>query len=123
MDASWTEANQRYLVSAVAALRAVLEGQAGPSPGASTSSDDERAFASAPPAGETLVNIFGLAPFERNVLLLCAGIELDGGLAAACATANGDAARPYPTFGLALAALPDAHWSALTPAAPLRRWQ
>ena len=27
----------------------------------------------------------------------------------------------YPTFGLALAASDDAHWSALTPAGPLRR--
>ena len=29
----------------------------------------------------------------------------------------------YPTFSLALAALPEAHWSALTPAGPLRRWR
>src|SRR5262249_25818768 len=31
--------------------------------------------------------------------------------------------RPWPTFRLALAALPAPHWSALTPSAPLRRWR
>ena len=35
----------------------------------------------------------------------------------------GNPQRTYPTFSLALAALPEAHWSALTPAAPLRRWR
>ena len=37
--------------------------------------------------------------------------------------AHGDAGARYPTFGLALAALPTPHWSALAPAAPLRRWR
>src|SRR5262249_4461176 len=59
---------------------------------------------------------------ERDVLLLCAAVEFDGAFAARCATAQGDPARPYATFALALAALPNAHWSALTPDAPLRRW-
>ncbi len=39
------------------------------------------------------------------------------------AAAQGDPARTYPTFTLALAALPESHWSALTPAAPLRYWR
>src|SRR4029453_6660350 len=62
-------------------------------------------------------------PFQRYVLLLCAGMELDGSFAASCAAAQGDSRRAYPTFGLALAALPDAHWDALLPAASLRRWR
>jgi ATP-dependent 26S proteasome regulatory subunit len=76
-----------------------------------------------PAALQRLCDIFGLSPFERDTLLLCAGIELDGGFAALCANTQGDAARPWPTFGLALAALDDAHWSALLPGAPLRRWR
>lgn len=66
---------------------------------------------------------FGLSPFERDLLLLCAGVELDGRLASLCAAANGDPRQPCPTFSLALAALDDPHWSALSPARPLRRWQ
>jgi hypothetical protein len=77
----------------------------------------------APPALETLSAAFSLSPFERDLLLLCASMELDSTFAAQCATAQGDPGRAYPTFGLALAALPEAHWSALTPAAPLRRWR
>ena len=77
----------------------------------------------APPALETLSLAFGLSPFDHDLLLLCAGMELDSTFAALCAAAQGDPRRAYPTFGLALAALPDAHWSALVPTAPLRYWR
>jgi ATPase family associated with various cellular activities (AAA) len=76
-----------------------------------------------PSALEMLCTRFGLSPFERDVLLLSAGVELDSTFAALCARAQGDPARPFPTFSLALAALPGAHWSALSPGAPLRRWR
>ena len=66
---------------------------------------------------------FGFSPFERDVLVLCAGMELDASFGSLCASAQGDPSRSYPTFSLALAALEGAHWSALTPAAPLRRWR
>jgi len=76
-----------------------------------------------PPALEALCAAFGLSGFERDVLLACAGVELDSNFAACCAAAQGDSRRAYPTFGLALAAFPGAHWSALSPASPLRRWR
>jgi SpoVK/Ycf46/Vps4 family AAA+-type ATPase len=76
-----------------------------------------------PSALEDLCAAFGLSPFERDVLLLCAGVELDSAVAPLCAAAQGDPSRPFPTFSLALAALPEAHWSALSPASPLRRWR
>jgi hypothetical protein len=47
---------------------------------------------------------------------------MDSDLAALCAEANRSPSRTYPTFGVALASLPDAHWSALTPTSPLRRF-
>jgi hypothetical protein len=78
-----------------------------------------------PPAAalETLRAAFALSDFERDVVLLCAGIELDADFAEICAAAQRDPTRAYPTFGLALAALPNAHWSALAPDGPLRRWR
>jgi len=76
-----------------------------------------------PPALETLCAMFGLSPFERDVLLLCAGMELDATFPVLCASAQGDPQRAYPTFSLAQAALPAPHWSAITPAGPLRRWR
>jgi hypothetical protein len=88
-----------------------------------TALDEAAAALPAPSALETIVRRFGLSPFERDVLLLAAGPELDSGFAARCAAAQGDPARRLPTFSLALAALPGAHWSALLPSAPLRHWR
>ena len=70
-----------------------------------------------------LTAMFGLTPFERDLLMLCAGAEMDSGVAALCAEMNGLRQQTSPTFGMALAALPEGHWSALSPAAPLRRWR
>ncbi|MDG4866271.1 AAA family ATPase, partial [Streptomyces sp. T-3] len=70
-----------------------------------------------------LATCFGLTPFERDLVLLTAAYELDPTTAARCAAASGDPERAYPTFSLALAALGEPHWSALTPVAPLRRWR
>ncbi len=76
-----------------------------------------------PQALSLLCSGFKLSPFERDLLLLCAGPELDASFPALIAQASGDSARRHPTFSLALAALPEAHWSALSPNAPLRRWR
>jgi hypothetical protein len=75
-----------------------------------------------PPALRVLCEAFGLSAFERDVLLLCAGLELDARFPALFARAQGEAQRAYPTFSLALAACPGSHWDALAPQAPLRRW-
>jgi vesicle-fusing ATPase len=73
------------------------------------------------PAVDRLARLLGLSPFERQLLLLAAAVELDGELAALVASLQGG--EPRPTFGLALAALPGAHWDALAPRSPLRRWR
>lgn len=130
----WHEANQRYLTAALAELRAALEGYAsrgddgasdasvsGSAPG--DSQTEIAATMPRPAALDRLCQAFGLSSFERDVLLLCAGVELDASFAAVCAAAHDNPGCPYPTFGLALAARPGAHWSALTPAAPLRHWR
>ena len=133
----WFEFNQRHLVAALGHVREALEGYAargpevppsapaGAAPGATQTADDAQppGEGDARPALDALCQKFGLSSFERDILLLCAGIELDSSFAQVCARAHGDAERVQPTFGLALAALPGAHWSALTPAAPLRRWR
>jgi hypothetical protein len=132
---NWAEANQQYLMSALEAVRAALEGRVSIEEGRAGSPQPAENGkikngahgvtrpTAPPPALETLCKLFGLSPFERAVLLMCAGMELDSKFAAVCAKANGDSRRDYPTFSLALGALPDAHWSALTPDAPLRRWR
>ncbi len=117
---TWAEANQRYLMDALARVRGYVErkgaGLPEPDPAAAEVMPD-------PPAIEAIAASFNLSPFERDILLLCAGVELDSALAAACAMAQGDGDQRYPTFGLALSVLPGAHWSALSPTAPLRHFR
>ncbi|HEV2962505.1 MAG TPA: ATP-binding protein [Candidatus Angelobacter sp.] len=139
---NWTENNQRYLSAALAELRALLEQHARKQPGerpqaayeehaerlakvrpASGLSEDDVAEHEPSSALEMLSKTFGLSSFESSIVLLCAGTELDSSFAGLCAAAQGEPARPYPTFSLSLAALPAPHWSALNPAAPLRRWR
>ena len=83
----------------------------------------DAALAMSPSALEVLCQRLDLSTFERDVLLLCAGMELDATFPTLCAAIHGDALRSYPTFGLAQTTLPDAHWSAVAPSGPLRQWR
>jgi hypothetical protein len=121
---SWPEANQRYLAAALDRVRvAVARHAAGEAPGEDAAPPSEPTWESGPPpALLRLVTAFGLSAFERDLLVLCAGVELDAAFAALCRDAQGGPIAA-PTFSLALAALPGAHWSALAPAGPLRYWR
>lgn len=117
----WYAANQQYLMDALAHVLAHVRRCAGETvhtPAEMWTHAREGEFAL-----NRVVDAFNLSSFEVGILLLCAGMELDGAVAELCARAQNDSARPYPTFALALAALPDAHWSALSPGAALRYWR
>ncbi len=126
----WLEANQRYLLAALAVVRGMLERYRSQDIpefkeqqiGRQQELQSAAAVMPVPSALDKLCRIFNLSTFERDVLLLCAGMELDASFAPLCATAQ-DGQRAYPTFSLALNALPDAYWNAIAPTAPLRRWQ
>jgi len=116
----WITANQKLLELELMRLRQRLTKE---DPSADDSAPRLAAGAAAmpsPPAIDLIVQAFGLSSFERDLLLLCAGAEMDADIAGACAAATG---RGLPTFGLAFAALGAPHWSALTLARPLRRWR
>ncbi len=121
-----------FLAAAVAWVRAALSGS-------------ERAEAYARMADERewsafagIADAFNLSPFEQQVLLLCIAFELDTSIGALCASPDlhfqgiGPAAesqapasyvgKPFPTFALALNVFDDAHWDALSPEGPLRKW-
>jgi AAA+ superfamily predicted ATPase len=111
----WSAANQRGLMAELSRLRRVLGGE--PNEPEAPPPD------STPSALDALCAMFGLSGFERRIVLLCAGMELDGGFAAQCAAAPGSGGNPWPSFGLALAAFPEGHWDALANRAPLRHWR
>jgi hypothetical protein len=129
---TWLEANHDYLVASLSVLRCGLEQYLADENGksekkaeyesAKQSLDEAGRALPSPSALESLCSIFGLTPFERDVVLLCAGVELDSRFASLCAAFHGGSPKS-PTFSLALATLSDPHWSALTPAAPLRYWR
>jgi hypothetical protein len=75
------------------------------------------------PAMTLLSQSFGLSRFEKEILLLCAAMELDMRIAAMCADAQGNSERPYPTFALAMNLFDEPAWSALSPEGPLRHWR
>jgi len=125
---NWQEANQTYLT---AALHEVLTELLNHSAAASIethetdtagmsyiSTDEARRSMFSPPAIETLTATFGLSSFERKILLVCAGIELDAHFHRQIVKITGH----LPTFSLALSAFADAHWSAVSPSSPLRYW-
>ncbi len=118
---AWLDFNRTYLLAALAEVRQALDLSAETGRGEESLEGGSDSWAAdswaadgdalgVPPALEQLCLSLGLSHFERAVILLCAGVELDSAFAAI-----------EPTFGLALAALPEAHWSALAPQAPLRR--
>jgi hypothetical protein len=156
-ETDWQEANSRHLSAAVAWVRARLAALAPPAAEAAPSAQRrfpwERAPAprapahtardpaslladmttiargmSPPPALQVLARQLSLTPFERDLLLLCAAVELDTGVAALCAraqgpVAEGEAARSWPTFALGMSLFDDPSWDALSPDRPLRYWR
>lgn len=130
---NWTEANQCFLTAAIAGIGKLLENYAsaaGLKPETKPAAEPDTTEGSCIQAGqcppsalETLCAAFRLSPFERDILLLCAAVELDSSVASLVTLISGNSLKTGPTFSLALAVLPDPHWSALTPAAPLRRFR
>jgi len=132
VESDWFSANQATLVTEVAEIKAMLQRHAerGPrtvngerdTPPTSKSrfttaqkvadqiesrdlDDEETGADTSLSALQQLCMAFRLSRFERSLLVMCAGIELDAAMASLCAAAQGDASRNYPTFSLALAAL------------------
>src|SRR5262249_56975515 len=95
-ELSWVEANQRYLTAALGVIRATLRQHAGCTGGqrgadlgeAEARVAEAAAGLPAPSALDTLSAAFGLSPFERDILLLFAGLEPDASMGAPCSPAE-----------------------------------
>jgi hypothetical protein len=117
----WTTANQRVLAAEFARIRALLAGDDPQT--AAAKLEAARAQLASKAAIDVIVESFDLTEFEREVLLLCAGVEMDAAVAAACPPSADWIGLPRVTFSLALARLSKPHWSALAPVAALRKWR
>src|SRR5687767_2786262 len=106
LDVEWLSFNQRVLANEIARVRALL-GQpaaedAPPALESLRSLDASSQVTEAvhptsvrPPTVEALRAAFGLTTFERDLVLLCAGMELDASVAMACGAAHGDPQRSF----------------------------
>jgi AAA+ superfamily predicted ATPase len=130
----WFQSNQNYLVAATNQLFNLLKNytnqlknESGPKAASFRQDQSELKRISAampsPPALEQLCQRFKLSEFERYILVFCTALEIDSRFPGLCAEAQGSDHQYYPTFGLALSALPSPHWSALAPDGPLRHWK
>ncbi|MEG4443417.1 AAA family ATPase [Microcoleus sp. AT9_B5] len=131
-SSQWQNANIKYLMASVAVIEQILSSYITEPENCLSSLKVEQArlelmaVASAMPSPSALQELtigFNLSDFERDVLLLCAGMELQQNFDSLCADAQGDGQLSYPTFNLAMSALAAPHWNAISPDHPLRRWQ
>jgi ATPase family associated with various cellular activities (AAA)/Winged helix domain, variant len=120
---SWADRNQQWLSAAIARLRERFEAKlADGTPGGVQDCVDVTLDQGFTPALLRCSQVFGLTPFERELLLLTAGLELDQSLRSLVSLLNGGNSSAA-TFGLALGVLTQPHWDALGPDAPLRHWR
>jgi len=130
---NWQKENQYYLMGMIGLVRNQLENyiksaenkQNFQSDSADKIQDLKRLAESMqiPPALDTLVNKLNLSSFERDILLLCAGAELDSEFSNLLSTGGSRELFSAPSFSLASAIFEDPDWSAFTPSAPLRYWR
>ena len=130
----WSTANQQYLAGSLNVIKTQLEWYKKSTSGQQEKQEPAEYFLqiaelkkdiknmAAPPAIEQIVDVLGLSAFERDVLLLCAGVELDSSFGDLVQSMQGDSSM-LPSFSLALAGLPASHWTAIAPGGPLRYWR
>ncbi|KYC42237.1 ATPase [Scytonema hofmannii PCC 7110] len=121
----WQELNRRYLMAAIASVSESLEKYIARLQDHPVEQNPQSKIEKMPipSALEQLCTTFELSDFERDILVLCTGVELKSSVANLCAEAQGDEELTYPTFALAIAALPKPHWNAITPDGALRHWK
>ncbi|MEZ5082210.1 MAG: AAA family ATPase [Bacteroidales bacterium] len=127
---SWPEENKHYLMLSLKILQEEIEHYLSKKEIkqeiGTTLRNELKDFAknmTAPSSIDTITSIFNLSSFERKILLMCAGVELDSGFASFISSIQGSQGQFLPTFSLALAVFPEAQWSALSPDNPLRYWR
>jgi hypothetical protein len=129
----WQATSTQHLIATLAAIRYALQQSVtrlGRSVGSAEEvvpQQDAKEIARSlpePPVLERIATRFSLTEFERNVLVLCAGIELEPDFGRLCGQINGSATSNWPTFSLSFTVFPEiAYWSAATGYGALMRWR
>jgi hypothetical protein len=130
-DGNWLQLNQTYLKLCLRRVRSLMQVPQRQNGQPETRQkkletlqnqlQDIRVQMRSSPAIDSLCDSFALTEFERDILLLGTGIELETAFAKEVALVNGN--DGHANFALALSVLTDPHWSALTATSPLRCWR
>ena len=75
------------------------------------------------PALETLSRSFNLTDFEKMILIMCTGAEIDSEFSMIFSKLYKNPNVKFATFDIALRAFPEANWKAILPDSSLRRFQ
>ncbi|RYY37000.1 MAG: ATP-binding protein [Sphingobacteriaceae bacterium] len=125
---NWINANQHYLVALLIEIKAEIRLRTQNTDAlnndwfnAKQATADAELALPVPAAINELCSVLNLSSFEKKILLLCAGVELDEELSQLVISYTQTSV--LPTFRMALQTLTDAHWSALSPLSPLRYWR
>ncbi|NEO85806.1 MAG: ATP-binding protein [Spirulina sp. SIO3F2] len=116
---TWQQINRQYLLGALRDIQVAITRNGHPASKAMPERPETSDLLCLP----RLCQTFNLSDFERDVLVLCAGMEVLGDWGDLCARANGNPKQTYPTLSLAVEALGNSEWQALIPTAPLRHWR
>ncbi|HBE31614.1 MAG TPA: ATPase, partial [Cyanobacteria bacterium UBA11368] len=125
----WYKANYRYLLGAVEQVRQILEHHLSSDPQQSTSPFPLQHPIAASSPNNTLFRLdelcatFNLKPIERDIVLICVGMELMPDLRLLCAAIHADPQLSYPTFALAAKVFPSFEWSVISSYSPLQQKQ
>lgn len=123
----WHKANYRYLLAQIEQVRQILEHHLSADAKQSTPQLPlPHAVAADSPTDplfrlDELCATFHLKAIERNILLMCAGMELMPDLRLLCAAIHGDPQLNYPTFALAAKIFPSVEWSVISSYSPLQQ--
>jgi AAA+ superfamily predicted ATPase len=119
---NYQQANYQYLWASVEQIRQILEAYIAPEENQRYLTESETQFDPENSNLHQLCTLFHLSFFERNILLLCLGMELDPYFSLLCAEAQRNPELNYPTLGLAVSALPGGNWNVLSAQNPLQYW-
>lgn len=123
----WYSANYQYLMASVNQVASYLQNYI-----ASQKNQPIPTTITAPPipdllpipfALDSLCRQFNLSEFERDILLLCVGMELDPDFPGIITQATDSSPQNYPTLSLVLTAFPQIDFSILKRQSPLQYWQ
>jgi AAA+ superfamily predicted ATPase len=119
---NWQQANYGYLLASIGRIRRYLEAYIALEINQPDSTESETRFDPESLTLHQICTLFNLSPFERDILLLCLGCELEPYFAFLCAEAQENLEQNYPTLGLAVSALPGGTWNVLSAQNPLQHW-